>query len=305
MITDPRAGRMDVRPAHCLCHRPMTEDHTSRWSHPPDITWPLPKLLLDTADRLDQYGRHLYSCFIDYPTALEPLSPDPILFNEELDHARILIPMFFADALLRCAVDERPALKASLITMQEDLLRQCHQTTDATSLIQIDLLLNALALAAGTLRKLTEAVSTNERPAAIPSQAQPANAQPAAVPPQAQPANEQPAAVPPQAQPATWELPWDPDNTSYIPASHAILKYTNGMLSASQISKLRGKIPVHFMRSPGRGCRFHAEEFCLWALRKYPRANLSDEDRQIVADEAIAEREACQRTFRRPPSHPE
>jgi len=67
------------------------------------------------------------------------------------------------------------------------------------------------------------------------------------------------------------QVPWNENDTDYIPASDAIVEYTDSKLPMATLSKkLRpdGGIPVHYMRK-GKRCRVHIGDFRKWANDEY------------------------------------
>jgi hypothetical protein len=97
----------------------------------------------------------------------------------------------------------------------------------------------------------------------------------------------------------TWEVPWDKENPDFIQSGQARVKYTACRLPESTLSRKLGTIPVHYMRAPGKGSRVHGREFGVWARQDYPEANLTDDQREEITDEGIADREAMKQSSRR------
>ncbi len=95
-----------------------------------------------------------------------------------------------------------------------------------------------------------------------------------------------------------WEIPWDEDNRDFIKSGQARIGYTDCRLPGSTLSERLGTIPVHYMRKRGKGSRVHEKEFEAWARQEYPQANLTDEQREEIADEIEADRQATKRLLR-------
>jgi len=96
-----------------------------------------------------------------------------------------------------------------------------------------------------------------------------------------------------------WEVPWDPTNPDFIEGDKARVKYTGSRMPASTLSRKLGSIRVHYQRMRGKGSRVHEREFQLWALEKYPEANLTGEQRSEITDETLADRAAIKAAIRR------
>ncbi len=82
-----------------------------------------------------------------------------------------------------------------------------------------------------------------------------------------------------------WEVAWNNEHPDYMPSSEARVRFTDNRLTATRLSKIIGMIPVHYMRSRGKGCRVHIAEFHAWAKGEYP----TDAERDEIATEFIAE----------------
>jgi len=96
-----------------------------------------------------------------------------------------------------------------------------------------------------------------------------------------------------------WQVPWDETNRDYMQSGKARVEFTQNKMPGSTLSEKLGTIPVHFMRKPGKGARVHQHEFEQWARKKYPTAYITDEERESIADEVTAGREALKRSLRR------
>ncbi len=93
-----------------------------------------------------------------------------------------------------------------------------------------------------------------------------------------------------------WEAPWDETDNSYMESGKARVDYTDNKMSAANLSKKLGKIPVHFMRKPGKGARVHIGEFRTWAKKEYADAVSIFESE--AAQEYLADIEAKKATER-------
>jgi hypothetical protein len=87
--------------------------------------------------------------------------------------------------------------------------------------------------------------------------------------------------------PDPWIVTRDDSNTDYMPASEARSTLANGKPSAPALSKKLGTIPVHYMRTAGKGCRVHIGEFRTWAQQQ--GFCLGDTDHDKIATEYMAD----------------
>jgi len=93
----------------------------------------------------------------------------------------------------------------------------------------------------------------------------------------------------------TKQVKWDDRNQDYMQASEAVVKFTEGKLTLSTLSKvLKPDGPIRYMRSPNHRCRVHIGDFRTWAEKKYPpdavAAEIADEWLADVAARKAAER---------------
>ncbi len=92
------------------------------------------------------------------------------------------------------------------------------------------------------------------------------------------------------------EVRWDPKNTDYMQASEAVVKFTDGKLPLSTLSKmLKPDGPIRYMRSGHRRCKVHIGDFRTWAEKKHPPDAVAAE----IADEWLADVAARKATERR------
>jgi|GEM_PF-3621139 len=101
--------------------------------------------------------------------------------------------------------------------------------------------------------------------------------------------------VPAAGQTQTAEQPWDAEDKGYLPASEAVVLFTDGKLPMSTLSKkLKPDGPIKYMRSPNHRCRVHIGDFRAWAEKIYPPdAVAAERASEYLAD--LAARKATER----------
>ena len=86
------------------------------------------------------------------------------------------------------------------------------------------------------------------------------------------------------------EIAWDQKDPNYIPASEAIVTFTESKLPLYKLSKmLTPDGAIRYMRKRPR-CRVHIGDFRTWAHKEYPL----DSVREQIADDVLADRAARQ-----------
>jgi hypothetical protein len=97
-----------------------------------------------------------------------------------------------------------------------------------------------------------------------------------------------------------WKVPWNEEDCDYVQSGEARVRLSDGKPAASKLSKMIGRIPVHYMRKPGKGCRVHVSEYLAWAKREFP----NDAERDEIATEYIADIEARKAAAKRAKQYP-
>lgn len=88
--------------------------------------------------------------------------------------------------------------------------------------------------------------------------------------------------------------PWADDAPDYLENSEAVVKFTDGKLKLSRLSKiLKPEGPIRYMRK-GRRCKVHIGDFIEWCKNRF----LTDKFANELADEVFAQREAIKEEIR-------